>query len=282
MRPVDKLIAGYLLLVTLVILARGDVLALANAGMLIAHVLFGVLFYLFSQLSERDRIGRQIHDFYPLLFLIPFYTEFGLLNDQLALESILRHDTTVQAWESAIFGSQISYDLIREYPSVVASWILHLAYFGYYPIVVLGPAIFVVRGQSRKTQEIMLSMMMAFIICYVVFIFYPVAGPNWAFAHPTGAVRDVWTADLVYGILSQASSIGSAFPSSHVAATVATTLAVWRAQPSAGRWFAVPCGLLVIGTVYCQMHYGVDATTGVGVGVFGWWLGGRVLVRQPA
>ena len=32
---------------------------------------------------------------------------------------------------------------------------------------------------------------------------------------------------------------------------------------------------LAFSVVYCQMHYGVDALTGVAVGAAAWWLGGK-------
>jgi membrane-associated phospholipid phosphatase len=106
-------------------------------------------------------------------------------------------------------------------------------------------------------------MMVAFVLCYVVFVLFPVAGPNYAFEHPTGAVREVWSARLVYGVLAGGSSFGAAFPSSHVAAAGVAILALWREAPRAAAALVVPAVLLVIGTVYCQMHYGVDVLGGL-------------------
>jgi len=80
-------------------------------------------------------------------------------------------------------------------------------------------------------------------------------------------VRDVLSARLVYWILSGGSSFGAAFPSSHVAATVATTTALWWQWRTLAKWFVIPTILLTVGTVYCQMHYGVDAASGVLVGL---------------
>jgi len=108
-------------------------------------------------------------------------------------------------------------------------------------------------------------------------VLFPVAGPNYTFPHPTGPVREVWSARLVYGTLAQGSSFGAAFPSSHVAATVAATLAALGQWRPLGWTCAVLSALLAVGTVYCQMHYAVDATAGVAVGVLAW-----VIVRLSA
>ena len=119
----------------------------------------------------------------------------------------------------------------------------------------------------REGRTVVLATMIAFVVCYVWFVLYPVAGPNYVFEHPTGPVREVWSARLVYAALAGGSSFGAAFRSSHVAATVAATMGLWRVWKSLAVWFVVPAALLTVGTIYCQMHYGVDATSGLALGV---------------
>jgi membrane-associated phospholipid phosphatase len=182
----------------------------------------------------------------------------------------MAHDRVVQAWETRIFGGQVSYEWIRRAPSVFWSGVLHLAYFAYYVVVVLVPLLLGFRRQREGARRVMYSTMVAFVICYVWFVLYPVAGPNYAFPHPTGPVREVWSARLVYQALAQGSSMGAAFPSSHVGATVAATLATLGEWRTLGWICVVFAGLLAVGTVYCQMHYAVDASAGLLVGVLGW------------
>ncbi len=144
---------------------------------------------------------------------------------------------------------------------------MHLGYFSYYPLVTLGPILLVLQGRDRDASAVVLSTMVAFVVSYVVFVLYPVAGPNYAFEHPTGPVREVWSAKLVYGMLAAGSSFGAAFPSSHVAASTAATLMLWHVWRPLAAIFALPLVLLIIGTVYCQMHYGIDASSGLIVGI---------------
>ena len=59
-------------------------------------------------------------------------------------------------------------------------------------------------------------LIIAFVICYVVFVSYPVGGPYYAFPRPQGPVEEVWSARLVYWVLSGGSSFGAAFPLSPV------------------------------------------------------------------
>lgn len=276
MNPVDRLIGGYLAFVTAVIVIRGGLSTPDNWWLIGAHALFGLLLYLFTRLTSDNRLGGVIHDLYPLVLLPALYTEIGVLSLQLGTASTYARDAVVQGWEQALFGAQISYTWIRSAPSVFWSGVLHLAYFAYYPIVVLGPLLLVARGKQQEGRHVLLSTMMAFVACYVVFVLYPVAGPNYAFDHPTGRVREVWSADLVYWMLDRGSSFGAAFPSSHVAATVAAIIALVREWRALAAVFVIPVLLLVIGTVYCQMHYGVDTLAGLAVGAAAAWVGRRI------
>lgn len=266
LKPVDKLLAAYLAFVTVVIIIRGPFSNAANGWMLGMHVLFGVMLYLFTRLGDQDRLGITLHTLYPLALLLPLYSEIGLLNASLGSDVIFAHDAVIQDWEDAVFGSQISYTWIRNAPSVFWSGLLHLAYFSYYPIVTVGPVLLVLRRRLRDAQTVVLATMAAYVACYVVFVLFPVAGPNFAFDHPTGPVRNVWSARLVYRLLAGGSSFGTAFPSSHVAASLAATIALWRTWRPLAAIFTFPLILLVVATVYCQMHYGVDAGAGLLVG----------------
>ncbi len=263
---IDRVIAAYLLFVTAVIVVRGPFDG-PFPWLLVTHALVFLLLWLFTRLPTDARIGRVLHTLYPLVLLMPLYTEVGILNTQLGVTHVLAHDAIVQGWEQAIFGTQISYTWIRTYPSVFWSGLLHLDYMSYYPIIFLGPLLLVGQGRHEAARRVLLTTMVAYLVCFAVFIVFPVAGPNYAFPHPTGTVREVWSARIVYRLLAGGSSVGAAFPSSHIAATVATVLALRREWPTLAAVFALPCALLVVAVVYCQMHYGVDALSGLALGV---------------
>ncbi len=272
----DRLLLGYALFLSAVIVSRGWALRPGPAGILVMNALLALLVWLFSRLDEKHRLGQLLHDLYPLIMLLPLYGSIGILTEQVGWERVLANDRVIQSWEAALFGGQPSYDWIRSAPSVVWSQVLHLAYLSYYFIVLLGPILLWVRGLRSQARDVLFRCMLAFVICYAVFILYPVAGPYYAFPQPEGAVREVWSAKLVYRLLESGSSLGAAFPSSHVAATVAVTLTVWLHQRDLGVVFAPLALLLTIGTVYCQMHYAVDAMAGLLLGIGAWAIGGKI------
>jgi membrane-associated phospholipid phosphatase len=93
-----------------------------------------------------------------------------------------------------------------------------------------------------------------------------VAGPYYVFPRPAAWFVANPAARLVYDTLAEGSSYGAAFPSSHVAASVAAALAAIIGSRRLGAALLVPTILLTIGVVYCQMHYAVDAIAGLVLG----------------
>jgi hypothetical protein len=260
LRPVDLLLLGYLGFVSVVALARPEVSA--RGSVLLANALIAALILLLSR-EDAGWFGRGLRELYPLLLLIPLYGMLDLLS---GLGSVAVHDTTVQRWEAALFGGQPSRDWWRAAPSPFWSTVLHGAYFAYYAILIVPALALFARGRLAELRGLMLALMATFVFCYIWFILFPVAGPYYAFPRPTGEFVNNWMARLVYATLATGSSYGAAFPSSHVAASVVTTIAAWRASRRLGVGVAIPTALLTIGVVYCQMHYAVDAVAGLVVG----------------
>ncbi|HEX6668890.1 MAG TPA: phosphatase PAP2 family protein [Gemmatimonadales bacterium] len=264
LRPVDLLLAGYLAIVSVVAVLRAPSLPHCW-GLLVGHALFGVLLYLLTR-PGLGPLGRSVREVYPLLLLVPLYSELDVLNGP---GGGTVYDATVQGWELAIFGAQLSTEWWRAMPSRFWSAVLHAAYLAYYLIVVTPAFYFVWRRDLAALRHFILVVMTTFVLCYLVFIFFPVAGPYYVFPRPDPWFLDNVFARAVYDTLATGSSYGAAFPSSHVAAAIAATLAAWRGSRALGWSLAVPTVLLSVAVVYCQMHYGVDAIGGLltGAGV---------------
>ena len=264
LRPVDLLLAGYLLIVSVVAIVRAP--GLPNCWwLLVAHALFGVLLYLLTR-PGLGPIGRSIREIYPLLLLVSLYSEIDVLNGPGGTPV---YDLVVQRWEVAIFRVQLSTEWWRAMPSRFWSAVLHAAYMAYYLIIVAPAFYFAWRRDLAALRHFILVVMTTFVLCYLVFIFFPVAGPYYVFPRPDAWFLDNLFARTVYDTLATGSSYGAAFPSSHVAAAIAATLAAGRGSRSLGWLLAVPTVLLSVAVVYCQMHYGVDAIAGLltGAGV---------------
>jgi membrane-associated phospholipid phosphatase len=262
LRPVDVLLLAYVAVVSAVAAARLSTFP-ACAWVLGANALIVVLILLVTR-PDVGPFGRLVHEVYPIVLLLGFYASLDILNGG---GRVRAHDATVQGWEAALFGGQPSRDWWRVAPSRFWSTVLHGAYFSYY-FVILAPTLTLLRRADRAPlRRFVLAVMTTFVICYLWFMFFPVAGPYYAFPRPSGSFVDNPMARTVYAVLAQGSSFGAAFPSSHVAASVAATGVTWSASRRLGIALGVATALLTVGVVYCQMHYVVDALAGLVVGM---------------
>jgi PAP2 superfamily protein len=244
---------------------------------LVAHGLLAALALLMPAARRAGAVGRLVGDWYPLMLVTALYTEVGLVN----LADGRAYDRIVLGWEQALFGFQPALEWIRWSPSVWLSWILHLFYLAYYPITVGTPLALGISGRGAAMRRTVATIAATFYICYVTFLVFPVVGPRLVFPAADNAATRTFIAQLTAGLLEHAAAWGAAFPSSHVAVSVAATVAAlgeWRAL---GLVLVVPTTLLMLGSVYGQFHYGVDALAGLGLGLLV-ALGARLTSRRDA
>jgi membrane-associated phospholipid phosphatase len=269
LRAVDLLLLGYLGVVSVVAAIRAP----SQPGcwwLLLAHALFVVLLFLVTR-PGLGPVGRTMRELYPLFLLPGLYSEFDILNGI----GLPVHDALVRQWELLVFGGQVSRDWWQAAPSAFWSTVFHASYLSYY-LIVSAPALYLAwKGDLAAVRRFVLVVMTTFIICYLCFIFFPVAGPYYEFPRPAGWFIGNLPARLAYEALATGSSYGAAFPSSHVAAALAATLAAMRASRSLGLVLLIPTALLTVGVVYCQMHYAVDSLAGLAVAGLVTWLVGN-------
>ncbi|HTR21575.1 MAG TPA: phosphatase PAP2 family protein [Gemmatimonadales bacterium] len=227
--------------------------------LLVAHLELAVLVCLAPEARRGGPIAQFLADWYPILLLPGLYGEIGILT----IHAGFQNDVVIQRLEEWIFGSQVSYRWIREMPNPWLSWSLHACYLAYYAILWASPFVLWITNRRDAARNTILAVMLTFYFCYVVFLFFPVAGPRYAFALTDNIATQVAPARWAQWLLNRGDSWGAAFPSSHVAASVVATgmaLRYWRPLGLALVPFTAG---LVAGVVYGQFHYGVDALTGL-------------------
>ncbi|MEO8452680.1 MAG: phosphatase PAP2 family protein [Gemmatimonadota bacterium] len=260
--PVDRAVLGYAAAVVIISLCR----AAENHGNLYvaaAHLGLFPLIWLVRR-EPVGPVGRLLGEIYPILLLVGLYSALDVIN---ATKIGTTYDDVVRGWERGLFGGEPARDWWRSAPSQFWSTILHAAYFSFYLIVPIPLVAFGFRRRLPELRRSVLILFVTFAICYLTFMVFPVAGPYYEYPRPTGTFVDNGPARLVYATLAGGSSYGAAFPSSHVAGTVAAAAAAWLGDRRLGALLAVPVVLTLVGVVYCQMHYAVDAIAGTVVAV---------------
>jgi membrane-associated phospholipid phosphatase len=239
--------------------------ATGDAAPLLAHL--AALGAALLVAATRRAALRPARDWMPLA-LGPFlYVEMRWL-----IEGIGRPhaDAVVRGWEGLLFPSDPSATWAPRAAHPGLSEALHFAYASYYLLVYVPPAILYLRGRRDAFAATLLALTLVYGICFAAYLVFPVDGPRYLVgpaAAPDGPVRT-----FVLHLLAAGSSRGTAFPSSHVAASVVASLCALRFQRPVGVVVSVLTAGLALGTVYGGFHYAVDALAGGIVGLAAWLL----------
>jgi membrane-associated phospholipid phosphatase len=255
---VDYLTAAYLAATAIVALTSASVLGLGIAALHVAAIVLIGRAAPGSLPNHRFLLFFRL--FYPIALTPLLYLELAPLN-QLHVTGYF--DPSVMRWEEAMFGDQLAMVFSDWYGRLWFSETLHLGYFSYY-LIVPGAAVaaYVLKG-PRSLERASFTIALAFFSCYLCFAVFPVAGPRYDFPLIAGEAAEGRIIRLVHSILESGSSKGTAFPSSHVAATVSAWLATGR-ESKRVFWIMAPFAVsLTLGTVYGRFHYGIDATVGL-------------------
>lgn len=276
---VDRLTMVYFGVTGLYALITGGVTGVVIAGF---HVVLCLIIRSLRHWTPERGFPAFLRVGYPMLAMPAMYAELSTLNRFIDSRY---YDDVVIGWDQVIFGGQPSMFLSEVLPWVPLSEFIHLGYMSYY-LILPAPVIagYVAAGREGMHRA-SFTIMATFYSCYMFFILFPVTGPRYEFERIGGAIADGTMYHVVHFALEGGSSKGTAFPSSHVAATLAALMAAGREDR---RWFwamLIPSAVLMFATVYGRFHYGIDALAGLVVGLAVWLAVPRVFRvlrgRQP-
>ena len=208
------------------------------------------------------RFTQVLRDWTPLA-LGPFlYIELRWIIEGAAQ----RHaDLRVASWEAALFPSDPSASLAVRWPWLALSEFLHFCYLSYYAIVYVPPALLWLRGRRREFAETVLALVVVYAVCFTTYTLFPVDGPR--FMHGPSSAPVGFIRSMVVQLLESGSSRGTAFPSSHVAASLVAAACALRFQRAVGVVVVILTAGLAVGAVYGGYHYAVDVLAGIGTAV---------------
>ena len=258
-------VLGFYLAATLPLLLVG----LSNGGVVggwlvaLTHIVAGGGAF---WLASRKEVNQWLTLWLVLLAIPIAYAEVPWLNQ--ALASGYR-DPLVLAWERTLTGFDPSRELAGRFSWLWMSESLHFAYLSFYPAIYLPPIALAVRGRLREATTTALGILIASVVCYLVFAVFPVQGPRY-FGPPQG-VPDGPMRRLTLMILESGSSRGAAFPSAHMALMTAQAGLALRFQRKMGVFLTLAALGVGVGAVYGGFHYTVDMAAGTLVGLASAW-----------
>ncbi len=225
-------------------------------------ILHAIVLLVVAGLARLERVPTWARAWSPLLVAPYLYIE---LRWAIPGAGRPHSDALVMSWEAALFPSDPSRTLGVSWGSPLLSELLHACYLSYYPLMYAPPVLLWLRGRRREFAATLLALAVVYAVCFLAYVLFPVDGPR--FVHGPAIAPDGPIRSLVLSVLESGSSRGSAFPSSHVAASVVAAICALRFQPSAGILVSLIAAGLSVGAVYGGYHYAVDVVGGLLTGV---------------
>lgn len=196
-------------------------------------------------------------------------------------------DHIVAGWEQNLFGFQPALVFAKNFHWAIISELMDMGYVMYYPMIAV-VALFYFFRRYQEFERCSFIILASFFIYYVIFIFFPVAGPT--FYYDAVGVNDIahgifpslgdyfsHTQDCLvspgyqdgffYQLVEDAKNAGerptAAFPSSHVGVSTICMLLALHSKNRRLVYVLLPFYVfLCMATVYIQAHYAVDAIAG--------------------
>lgn len=200
-------------------------------------------------------------------------------------------DHLFASWEQTLFGCQPALLFSKVMDDALTGELMCLGYACYYPMLAVVALAFII-CRSEAFERVMFVIAATFFIHYVIFIAFPVTGPQYYyeavgvdkiakgefpnlhdyFNHHQERMECPGYADGVFhGMVASAHEAGerpvAAFPSSHVAVCVMLLLVTFHYHLRRLFRCLLPFAILLFfSTVYIRAHYAIDAIAGLASG----------------
>lgn len=202
-----------------------------------------------------------LRDTYPLLWIPAFWGELGMRHQ---LVPTVANDELIMRLDSWLFGGHPNLTWLPAMPWPWFSEMMHGFYFAYYVVLVFVPAALLASRCRQTIRELGLRLAVTYLACFALYLVMPVIGPLEIF--PRAA--ESHTAGLFYqlnlAMRGAGDSLGTAFPSSHTAGSIALAWLAWSRLPQWAAWACTVVAVMVaFATVYTQNHFALDALASV-------------------
>lgn len=244
----------------------------------IVAVTFGLI-YLYQKYPCRlSAFVRMVVQMSFLAYWYPDTFEFNRLFPNL--------DSFFASAEQFLFGCQPAVEFSKLFPSIWFSEPFNMGYFAYYPMIAV-VAIYYFVFRFDLFEKASFVIVTSFFIYYLIYIFVPVAGPQFYF--PAIGMDNVATQNflaigdyfndnaillpgpnfeqgLFFDLVEASQEVGerptAAFPSSHVGISTILMIMAWRVNKKLCYGLTPFYILLCCATVYIQAHYLIDVLAG--------------------
>ena len=257
--PSDWLFALFNLLLALAWISRAGAASYAP-WLAAAHLVAATLPWLLRG-RTLSRPVQWLRDLYPILWIAGFWSE---LDFHSALIDTSRQDALIARLDIAVFGSHLHQTWLARMPSLLLSEFMQFSYFLYYPLLAFVPLLIIVKGDGNAIRELWFRVVLCYLACYACYLYFPVNGPDGdlSFTFPQFTVGYIYRFN--FWLRASGDSLGTSFPSSHVAGAVALAWSAWRFLSRRQAITAsIVTGLIFFATFLTQQHFAIDSAAGL-------------------
>jgi len=260
LRPAEGLMVGYLALSVLLLVLFGRGLP-GSWSIVATDAVIIVALLLAARFGARTGVVLGLVRRAYIIPLAPLlYREMSVLNDVFWRGRLF--DGVIVRAERVLFGGDPSQTWAAAWHVTPLSEVLHFGYLSYYGLAWALWIVLAVRSRWVELEAYVTVLVLSFTTCMLWYIVFPVAGPYHHFGPTSAAVPAGFFARVTHAIVAKGSSVGTAFPSSHVAVSWSMGLCALRYARRAA-WVLVPLALLLAtGAVYGGFHYLIDVIAG--------------------
>lgn len=188
--------------------------------------------------------------------------------------------------EEFIFNGQPAMWFCHTFPHLIVSEAFNMGYFFYYPMMLIVMMYYFI-FKFEFFEKMSFVLVTCFFIFYLIYIFVPVAGPQFYFPaigydnvsngifpslgdyfnhHQELLPGPGYQHGFFYNLVEGSQQVGerptAAFPSSHVGISTILMIMAWRGSKKLFACLAPLYMLLCGATVYIQAHYAIDSIVG--------------------
>jgi membrane-associated phospholipid phosphatase len=220
--------------------------------------------------DRANRLQALVRLLYPVLvFMVLYRTTGGMMF--LFFDKFC--DSQLTAFESSVFGSDLSLYIDRHLLNVWLNELFSFCYFSYYLMLPLFLVWLYIRKFDLLIIRSLAAVSLTFFASYLLFSLYPIEGPRYHFAGAfTNGVSGPIFRPLVELVIANGAVRGGCMPSSHVGVALVILVYCFRVSRRVA-WTLVPINIgLAIGTVWGRFHYVSDVFVGAAIALTAVWI----------
>jgi membrane-associated phospholipid phosphatase len=224
---------------------------------------------LLARIEQRwpNVITHEASSFYPAVVCVAMYYQLNPLCNMLHQGLA---DSRLQEIDRLLFHVQPAVWLAPH----LGPWInnfLMTCYASYYLWAVIVGVVYQLRRDEVAYSRWTLAFVVYFMLNFLGYCLVPAEGPRFmlagAFAHP---IEGQWAAFLAEAF-RKSPFARDCFPSGHTALTLMVLYETWKRQRKVF-WAILPWNLgLIVSTVACRFHYGIDLVAAVPLALISLW-----------